>query len=489
MFEKVIKAISPEWALRRASANAMLDQFDTEKRYAAGRMGRRNKGWLGRSTSANSEIARHLSTVTNRAHEFARNHWAGKRILDVFVSHAIGKGIQTIVDTGNDKRNLAIKNHLEEWSESADIEGVLNWGGMQSLAMRGMIEAGNTVVRHIPIGLNDAGRTIPFRLQGLEGAQIDTSKEGLLADNKTRLGVSMGDFGKRNGLWLYEEHPSEFTLASSKSNLIEWNKLSHLYRPERFGQVLGISWFAPILLDAKELMDLREAVVIRERTQACFAGFIKRPPSGNNPLSEKNEDGQTVTSIEPGMVVDIGEADIEFASPSGSSSFRDVYKTGIYAMAAGAGITADQLDGDLSNANYSSLRAGKIEFRRLVSQHQHHTVVPMLVAPVIRKAIMIGEMSGNIELTRDGYKLKHIMPAIEPIDPKKDLEADILAVRSGRLSPQEFITAWGRPWDEVVSDTAAFFEFLDKQPGDVVLDIDGRQPRNGGKNGNSKSKK
>jgi capsid protein len=38
------------------------------------------------------------------------------------------------------------------------------------------------------------------------------------------------------------------------------------------------------------------------------------------------------------------------------------------ASAVGTGLTYDQVAGDLTQANYSSLRAGKIEFRRLCEQ-------------------------------------------------------------------------------------------------------------------------
>ncbi len=102
-------------------------------------------------------------------------------------------------------------------------------------------------------------------------------------------------------------------------------------------------------------------------------------------------------------------------------------------------------------------------------------------APVYRRLVNRAILAGKLRPRRDGYRLQHVMPAVEPIDPKKDLEADILAVRSGRLSPQEFIGAWGRDWRDVVANTASFFEYLDKQRGGngLALDIDGRKPLKG----------
>jgi len=60
-----------------------------------------------------------------------------------------------------------------------------------------------------------------------------------------------------------------------------------------------------------------------------------------------------------------------------------------------------------------------------------------------------------------------------PIDPKKDLEADILAVRAGRMSPQDFIGAWGRDWREVVADWETFLAEID--PKGLIFDLDPRQ--------------
>lgn len=480
LLDRMIAGVSPGWAVRRLGARAMLSHYQRD--YASARHGRRNKGWTGRETSANVEIASSMRTLRARAHEFARDHWAGRRILNVLTSHVVGTGIQSMVDTGSDRKNRVVNDILQTWFTRPDAEDVLSWGGLQALAVRGMAEGGETVLRFIRQEIDPVAGGLPLRLLGLEGEQIDSSRDRLLADNNARMGVGLGEAGRRTGLWLFEEHPGDMAYGGTQSAFVPRDQLCHLYRPERFGQIRGISWFAPILLDAKELMDLREAVVAQERTRACFAGFIHRAPGSVNPLasSKDGETGQKVTRIEPGMIADIGESEISFATPSGSSTFAEVNRSGLLALAAGADITYDQLTGDLTGANYSSLRAGKIEFRRLVAQIQRLWVIPMLIDPVIRKAVETGNLAGLFRLGKTCFSVDHILPAVEPIDPKKDLEADILAVRSGRMSPQEFIMAWGQPWQKVVEDTSAFLQFLDNLPSRVALDIDGRKPRHGG---------
>ncbi|NTI92272.1 phage portal protein [Agrobacterium rhizogenes] len=451
--------------------------------YNAAKYGRRNRPIMSRQTSANAEIGKAMGTLRDRSREFVRNSWAGERILDVLTSHVIGTGIMTVPNTGSDRIDNRYRLLREEWEQSSDIEGVLDYGAQLALGFRSMVEGGDSVLRMVPVRIADSPRILPFRLQGLEGDQIDVTRDNLLGSpgntEFVRLGVKIGDWGVRQGLYLWKNHPGEMVVGNiDPSALVDWDDLCHLYRPLRLGQLRGISWFAPILLTAKEIQDLMEAAIVQQRTQSSFAGFIKRAPGGQSVLATKKDDrGDRITRVEPGMIQDIGDAEIVFANPSSQSVFGDAYRAGLRAMAAGAGITYDQLTGDLTQANYSSLRAGKIEFRRLVEQIQWQMVVPMVCRKVDRRFLDLAIMSGRLPNRKEGYAVDNIMPAIEPIDPMKDMQADILAVRAGRLSPQEFISAWGRDWRKVVKDFDAFFKFADAN--NVPLDIDPRRPANG----------
>ena len=148
-------------------------------------------------------------------------------------------------------------------------------------------------------------------------------------------------------------------------------------------------------------------------------------------------------------------------------------------IAAGVGITYDQLTGDLRQANYSSLRAGKIEVRRLAEQHQYLMLIPMMLDRIVERFLEVAIATEKLKARIGGYKRHYLPPANEPIDPRKDLEADILAVRSGRLSPQDFIGAWGRDWREVIGEYQDFFKEIDAQG--LVFDIDPRRVAQSGK--------
>lgn len=473
---RVLKAlawISPQAALSRARALAMIE---ASTRYAGATTGRRGASFRGGAGSANAAIGGKLSILRERSHEMVRDHWAFSRILDVTVGHAVGAGISILPDNGNDRVDRIAKVAFEEWAASADISGENDLNGLLALAVRGMLEGGNTLTRMVPRKM-DGKRKVPLALQLLEGEHIDHTKDGKINGKQTRLGVVLGDHDERLGYWVFPQHPGENTAGIGQTDAVFLDRAEtiHLYRQLRPGQILGVPVFAPILLPARDLDDLMEAVIIKAKIEACFSAFVTKQGDGGPLASLTSDKGdRAITEIAPGVINHLREGEsITFAQPTGTSHFESINLAGLYAMAAGAGVTYDQMTGDLRQANYSSLRAGKIEFRRQIEQLQWLTIVPKQLNPITRRFTETAILAGALKERKDGYRWKYVMPANEPIDPKKDLEADILAVRAGRMSPQEFIAGWGRDWREVIDDFASFLAEIDKKG--LVFDFDPRK--------------
>ena len=89
-----------------------------------------------------------------------------------------------------------------------------------------------------------------------------------------------------------------------------------------------------------------------------------------------------------------GAGSVEVVNPSVGGSHAAFARRALEAAAVGAGLTYDQVSGDLTQANYSSLRAGKIEFRRLCEQVQYGMLIPMLVRPVAEQFHAHGALRG-----------------------------------------------------------------------------------------------
>jgi lambda family phage portal protein len=269
------------------------------------------------------------------------------------------------------------------------------------------------------------GLRIPLQVQLMEGDHLDTSRHGVVDGFKTILGVQLSGTGQRLGYWLFPEHPGErgqFQLNNFSSVKVPASDVIHLYRKSRIGQVRGVSAFAPVMLQARDLADLQEAVVVKARIEACFAGFItsEEADGANIGPSSTDVDGNGVQELQPGMLRHLkpGES-IEFANPTSSVSFDPVMLHTLMGIAVGLGLTYDQLTGDLRQANYSSLRAGKIEMRRLIEQVQYQMAVPMFCRPIWNRFVDMAILTGQLRGTVDDYPCEWIAPAHEAIDPEK----------------------------------------------------------------------
>jgi capsid protein len=82
--------------------------------------------------------------------------------------------------------------------------------------------------------------------------------------------------------------------------------------------------------------------------------------------------GAQISKLEPGTfpVLNPGE-EVEFAEARDSGDFKAFIRTCLQAFASGAGLAEYQISGDLSGINYSSIRAGLLEFRRKCEQFQY----------------------------------------------------------------------------------------------------------------------
>ncbi len=465
--------------MSRAHALAMLD---VQRNYEGARRDRRTGGWNARRGSANNALEGQIADLRDRSRDLVRNSWIGARTIDVLTSSIIGTGITVKAMTGKDRTDRIWNEAFLEWAESCDIEGGLDHAGQQMIAVRAALEGGDSLLRFIPRRIEGRARRVPLAVQVMEGDHIDHSRNGLWGGHQARLGVVVGDWGERQGFYLFRSHPGEWVPGQQTvSEYVSADQLAHLFRPLRPGQLRGVPILAPSLMTIRDQVDLVEAAVIKARVEACFAGFIETPDNARTIADVRNDtnSNRVLEEIRPGMLnyLQPGEK-VTFAQPTGNGQFDALWKKSMTGAAVGSGLTYDQLTGDYSGSNYSSIKTGKIEHRRIIEQMQWLCVIPKMMRPTIRQFNDAAILSGILPDRRGGWPVEYVMPANEPIDPVAEMKADILAVRAGRISPQQFIESYGRPWRTVLDETAAFFKYLDDEG--MVLDIDPRKVSQGG---------
>jgi len=97
------------------------------------------------------------------------------------------------------------------------------------------------------------------------------------------------------------------------------------------------------------------------RAQPSYASESKNDPP-YDPMS-------AISKLEPGtfQVLFPGE-NVTLSKPEDDGGFENFIRVAVRSFAIGAGVTYEQATGDLKGVNYSSIRAGLLEFRRKCEQ-------------------------------------------------------------------------------------------------------------------------
>ena len=483
--DRVIEYVSPERALRRATARQAAEAV---RSYDGAMVGRRTNGWQANGASANREIKGALPRLRNRSRDVVRNTWWGARIKSIVVAETVGTGFTPKFNTGNKALDRRALKAWKQWAKKCDAEGQLTFNGLTALGVGAIVEAGEVLVRLIPVK-NARRGIVPLELQLLEPDHLDGTRDrvALMNSSDPRVvdqGIEYDRNGKRRGFWIFPSHPGNDGSAG-KSIRIDAADMLHAYRKDRIGQGRGVPWVAPVMLKGRDVADLEDAVVVKGRIEACLAAFVKTTDQARtlagNLRHEHGRDGNThrIEALKPGYIgyLQPGE-DVVTVNPSSSMQFEGVLVSQWLTLAAGAGITYDQLTGDFRQSNFVSMRLGKIALRRQVEQFQCLTIEPMLLDGVMDRWLDVAQDAGILPPRAAGYPYEWIAPAHEPLDPLKDMQADILAVRTGRKTWAQFVAEWGVDPDAQLDEIAKWLDALDTARGGkgISLDCDPRRP-------------
>lgn len=280
---------------------------------------------------------------------------------------------------------------------------------------------------------------------------------------------------RRVAYHLHRSHPGDGSLApmsgtgASAGGLdtvrVGASEVIHLFRPLRPGQIRGEPWLARALVKLNELDQYDDAELVRKKTAAMFAGFITRLAPEDTLMGEGLPDpqGAALAGLEPGtlQILAPGE-DIKFSAPADvGASYGEFMRQQLRAVAAAMGITYEMLTGDLTQVNYSSIRAGLLEFRRRCEAIQHGVIVHQLCCPVWRawmeQAVLEGALSlpGYARRRRAYQAAKWIPQGWQWVDPLKEFNALKLAIRAGLMSRSEAISAYGYDAEDIDREIAS----------------------------------
>ncbi len=407
---------------------------------------------------ARSSILSGAATVSARAQSYVLNNAHGARAVNALAGAIVGAGITPRSQHEGEGIRRRLARDFNGWGDEADADGRLDVYGLQDAIVRDLITFGEALA----VFAADE-RTMAPRVRRLHPEQLDRSKTQIFAEGSIVQGVEFDSTGRRRAYWILPTAPGDgLTLGSLTSERYPAAQVMHIYRPLVPGQARGLSWFAPVLLPASTLDQLMDAMLVRAKVAAMFVGSIV-DSEGTGAGYDGTQTGQELdVSVEPGAVrVEQPGKELKWNEPPLAGDAPKLATETLRMIAAGVGCTYEQLTGDYSMVNYSSARAGILEFRRFVEMVQHHIVVHQFCRPVWQRFIQFEVLRGAIGATAyqsDRYAfeaVKWLPPAWPSIDPSKDASAAEKNLRLNITSRSALVAEAGYSVEDLDAEIAA----------------------------------
>jgi lambda family phage portal protein len=468
----------------RMASNASRMDRATLSGFDIGRTGRRLASIPAYTSALNTLILQYGASAVARSRYLSQNNPYTAAAREAWVSAMAGTGIKP----SKLGETAAVKQALQElwfdWCSEADFDGLQDHYGQQGMIAGEIFEAGEAFAIFEDEETDDGLPSFKIRLVPAEQCPYSAMPARVAPGNSVYMGIEFDAQGKRVAYHFLKRPPNEFR-TDARSVTVDYiervpaDRVLHIFRPLRPGQVRGI----PITLSGMVTLAMTDmyddAELERKRTAALFAAFVQKSEGaeeGDSPLGDLvNTPGSSGAAnaypLEPGTVVGMepGE-EIKFSEPADVGGNYEAFQyRSLLKAAAGFGVPYSSFTGDLKAVNYSSIRAGLVEFRRRAEALQHNVMIFQFCRPVWRKFLDTATFEGLTPWSAAEYladvrkhrRAKWLPPKWDWVDPKKDIEAEVIAVNNGFKARSDVIEAEGYDPEEVDERIAADKERAD----------------------------
>lgn len=433
----------------------------TVRAYAAARQDRLTEDWTANQTSANAEIYSGRRRVTDRTRQQERDNALMTSALSCFENNVIGPNgvdLQMNVQDPNGNLDKAANAMIEDaWfkagqAKNCTVGKTLSRTMMLYQCIDSVVRDGGILFRKRP-GAKNAFR---YALQPLEIDHLDHdfNRDASATENKVRFGIEMDEFDAPLFYHIFTSHPGDIVggLSMMTAGRRIWRErvpadeiIAVWDIRRRAGQVVGMPRFSSTLLSLHHLEQYDEAELVLSRMSACKGGFLyDELVPGEEYKGPKDEAGNTIEDVQPGMIQDIGMKRFQEYDPKHpTDAYAPFTKTQIRKFARGIGLSYMAISGDLSDTTFSSGRMGRQEDQREFRKLQWCVIVEQLLQPWFEDWLPYGIMSGQIRLPVakiDKFNAASWQPqGWDWIQPKDDIEADKQAIAMGTKSRKQVI--------------------------------------------------
>ena len=486
----VLSSCGNSLAPRRGSSRGI----DRKTAYHSGQATRTNWEWQPGHRSGEAAIEESWNLLTARIRDMVRNNPILSKAYHQMVTLVIGTGILTFSDAhlpdGSELEDFVTESDVwfERWAElEADAEGNYSWYDMQRMSFGDTMEVGNHFL--VETLINDPKRTLPLAYTMLEWEQLARERDqpqGAVdyggGKNKISNGIEYDSRGRKVAYHFYEFHPYDSHVESAKIMRVPARRVIHNYIPTRASAKCGISWFAPLVQNARDVDKFLGDELSSRSLGALITMVVKSDRfKGHTGLGLDAEDSETgVPLVKMGrpFVAEIGtQDDVELLQSSRSGQDASAFINLMWTkLSMGSKLSLNRLLGDPQKANFGSIKSSHNDDEAMVAPIKRHQA-SQIAKPVRRRHIEMGIATGLIRsatttqflANRHRYtQLEHVAGAHPDIQPKEEGEASIDRMRSGRTTYIYEVGRLGAHWKKNLRDMKRVNEMAKKLG--VVLD-------------------
>ncbi|MGB1270759.1 MAG: phage portal protein, partial [Endozoicomonas sp.] len=331
-----------------------------------------------------------------RALKAVANNGYAEAAVQSWLTNMIASGVYPTSETKKKKHKKQIQKLANKWFKTCGSNGE-SLGALQWLALGSAVTTGECLGRFRYRRILDR-LPVPLQIQLMEGDHLDDVPYKYWGKNRIKLGIEIDRLDRRVAYHLTREHPSDADFYNKHERVrVPAKDMVHLYDKKRPGQMRGVTWLSSILVVLFEIDEKETADNVRRKFNSLITAFIEDSgivPTDNtqkldedgNPVDEDDEEF-LADDIEPGaqILVPNGKK-VTLSKPAESDPTDEAWlKAQLRKAAAGVGLQAHQITKDLTQVNYSSIRAGLIEFRRLCEALLKHFFIEQFCTPIWNK--------------------------------------------------------------------------------------------------------
>jgi lambda family phage portal protein len=450
--------------------------------FAAAKINRLTTDFIGQSRSADQDLQGDNRQLRARARKLALDTPFIRKFLASLVQNVVGPAgilMQSKI-TGLNGKTTAETTRInqrieEEWNRwcrvgNCTADGRFSWVELQQMAIKNCGREGENLVKFV-LGrdFNAAG----IALQPIDNDQLDdTMMQADGAGGEIRMGVEVTQYRRPVAYHLWSGHPND-TVSNNRTRLrVPAPEIVHTAVWERPGQTRGYTWIAAAMLAINQFQRYEEAVIVAARASAAKFGVIETEyaegmfgDDEDEEGSDINSDGTQYMSGDAGEFLDLGVGkQLKFTDPRfPTNTHKDFTQTMLRNIATGLLEQYPSIGNDLEGVNFSSIRAGMLEYRDSMRVIQRW-FVDHFCWPIFKRWLEMALLTVLSDITLTPQQREQFAwraRGWDWVDPVKDADAAILRLGNAFSSYSDELGLLGKDFEATMEERAKEQKFIE----------------------------